>query len=119
MKRVLLFILLGVPASCLAQKFYVPLSNDRIEQPIIDKLLETDHEVVFNEDSADFIIRPMVTNQALSSAKGYIVITNRNGDIVAKSKEYGSLGSSWNTSPGTSVVRKIANKALPKLISSL
>ncbi|GAA0561901.1 hypothetical protein [Chitinophaga japonensis] len=119
MKKVLLFILLALPASCWAQKYYVPLSEDRIEQPLIDRLLETKHQIVFKEDSADYIIRSMITYQALSSAKGYIVITDKSGQIVAKSKEYGSLGSSWNTSPGSAVIKKIANKNLLKIISSL
>lgn len=113
MRKIIFILIIIFPQLLKAQKIFVAPTNDHFEQPLIDKLIAAGRQVVFKEDSADLIVRPMITLQKFSSAKGYILVTDRRtGATLAKSKEYGSVGSSFNTSPGTSVVQKIANKSL-------
>ncbi len=104
-----------------AQRFFVDKTSDGYESAIINRLIEKNHKVTNIKDSADYIITCMYGKTGIGTAKAYITISNKKGDIIAKSKEVKSNSNAFNGYESSSkrAVEKIAKDYLDDMVEKL
>ncbi|MBC9913165.1 hypothetical protein [Chitinophaga varians] len=122
MKRIVLLAILFAPYLVRAQKFFVEKNDEGCERPIINKLLEKNIKLVFKEDSADYIIKPIINEVRRDKARGYLLITNaKTGEIAAKTEQESAVSTVYNglQNPKVRVVNKIVDRSLLKTIEGL
>lgn len=97
------------------QKYFVEHSEIGFEQPVIDKLVASGFVVIFKQDSADYLVKCVISKAGFATARGYVAIIDlRTGKQIWRTSEAKGSTNAFNgyANARTNVMQRVADRYL-------